>query len=98
MGCSIVFVRHASLSSTFLKNHTLGSFCASPQTIVQEAMSRIDQNVALRRFAAHLIQCMAGEDASPSSPTATKEEIEGMVAKFSVGLRGPMVGEGAIAP
>jgi len=35
---------------------------------------------------------MEGENASPLSLTVTEEEVEEMVAKFSVGLKDPMIG------
>lgn len=87
------------MSSTFLKNRIIGSLAASSDEEIRTAASQISQNIifsnpTLRLLAKHLVQLVAGKDASIADP---KAEIEDMIAKYSIGLKDDVGGQDSFA-
>lgn len=77
-----------SLSATFLRNRIMGVLRSSSDPQVAQAAQKINQNVVfshptIKQLAMHISQLAAGDEAGPTSASAA---IEGMIAKYSVGL------------
>lgn len=95
-------IHMSSLSSTFLKNRMIGSLAASSDEEIRAAASRVNQNIVfsnptLRRLAGHLVQLVAGKDASPLPAPDPKAEIEAMIAKYAIGLGHDVGGDTPVA-